>query len=283
MLLVCFSFGSLTLTGCPVDRRELEGEAGAGGKVPLGSSGEAGESSAGQAGETGFSGSGGDGEGGTAGVAGSSARGGTSQDGGGGGSPASAGSANACACGGTGGNLTAETCPDLDGNGVPDCDETLVQNFAFDANTQHWGEETGLVISWSPVDAADGESSGSLLVENQTQADRDGSSMAGGRQCIPVVGGKIYQVGAQVWIPEGQGDGTGGVQILFHGDEACTGTLVDSVTSNLVSAGANWKTVVLSQRAPTTSRSVRIRLIVVKTFRDDPLKVHFDNVLTRAE
>ncbi|HEY8944107.1 MAG TPA: hypothetical protein VIM73_07590, partial [Polyangiaceae bacterium] len=125
---VCLIAGIL-LTGCPVDDRPLR-------KTPAGTGGahdppspDAGDGNLGQAGDSGVPGAGGSdshgggavvaGGGNSAGFSGHTSTGGRSSNG-------AAGRTNTCACGGASNRPTS--CPNLDGNQVPDCDETIVQN-----------------------------------------------------------------------------------------------------------------------------------------------------------
>lgn len=266
------------LPGCPIDDRVLLERApiGVGGNVGQGGSAAAADagapSSAGADGSVGGSSPQSGGRGGFAGDAGSGGEAG--------GEPVAGpeGVIENCTCSGS------TTCPDLDVNNVADCDETLLQNAHFEKDARAWTEDPGLELAWTAADAANSATSGALAVENQTETDLTGSIMAGAHQCVPISGGKIYELAAQVLLPAEPIEGTsGGMQVVFYSDESCAGKVLDSVTSNLVAVTPSWKAVKLTQRAPTTCRSARVRLVSIKSFRQAPTKILFDNVLAREE
>lgn len=267
---------ALTLAGCPIDDRVLLEQA------PAGSAGSGAATSAGADGQGGSeaplmggaSGSGGSDEP----LAGASAQGGAAGDGGTGSIGDTPDVIENCTCSGS------SSCPDLDANKVADCDETLLQNAHFERDARAWAEDPGLELAWTAADAANSATSGALAVENQTETDLTGSIMVGAHQCVPISGGKIYELAAQVLLPAEPIEGTsGGMQVVFYSDESCAGKVLDSVTSNLVAVTPSWKAVKLTQRAPTVCRSARVRLVSIKSFRQAPSKILFDNVLAREE
>jgi hypothetical protein len=176
-----------------------------------------------------------------------------------------------------------ETCPDLDGNARPDCNETAIKNSTFDVDTRNWQEEMGLALTWVNFDAHQKPTSGALSVENRNQVDRDGMMMSGARQCFDVRGGAIYRVAAELLISEDQEEGSGALQLIFHDDVACMGHVIDNITSSPAGPGPIWKLITLTQRAPTSAKSAAIRLVSMKPFRHASFRVTFDNVLVRAE
>jgi hypothetical protein len=298
--LMAACFGALTLSACLDDRplRPLSivfFDAGEGGEDGTsgegGSSAEAGAPSqeGGAAGEGGHgaapSGGGGSGNtsgaGGTAsGNAGVSGSGGALTQGGSAGQPSNAG---ACGCSGGGGGAHGR-CPDLDGNSVLDCDETVILNPSFDSTlqTRSWLADTDLELRWDERDAHGNTNSGSLIVENQAEADQDNESMLGARQCIPVVAGAIYHFAAQVSVPDGAGEGRGGFQVTVYASPACVGEIVRTFETE-PQRGSAWNAAKVTYIAAATAQSLSMRLVAVKPFRDPPLAVSFDNILVRME
>jgi hypothetical protein len=297
LMLACF--GALALTAC-LDERPLKplrvvffdaGESGDDG----GTSGQGGDSGAdgGMPGEAGAAVDGGhgavprggSGAGNVSGAGGSSGAAGSS---GGGGKPAQGGSAGQLFFGGSSGCAGTSSgpgrCPDLDGNGVFDCDETMIKNPSFDVamQTQNWLPDTDLELSWHDGDARGYADSGSLIVENQAEYDQDNESMLGARQCIPVTAGAIYHFAAEISVPDDAGEGRGGIQIIVYDVPACVGDIVETFTTNTVK-GSAWKVNQVTYIAPPTGKSIAMRLVAVKPFRDPPVAVSFDNILVRTE
>jgi hypothetical protein len=158
----------------------------------------------------------------------------------------------------------------------------MVQNFAFDTDTQLWIEETNLQVDWDEADGEGRANSGSILVQNRSELDRDGSLMMGARQCLPVTGGSVYQFAAQVLVPEQSGQGSAGLQVIFYSKQGCTEHVIDQVMSNFVAPGPDWEVVERNERAPNQAASAMLRLVVIKPFRSPPFKAHFDNVLAHG-
>jgi hypothetical protein len=286
---------------CPVDERSLApiqvvigsggdfGEAGSGGDAGgAGSNGDAGRGEGGN--DSGGGGSaanggaqmaGSAGKGGSAGSGGSGASGGAGKGGsasGAGGVAGKGGSAGVCGTGGA----PEPRCPDLDLNGVPDCDETIVENPTFDTDADAWQAEENVATAWENADAHDNDESGSLLVENQIEEDRDGGSMLGVRQCFEASAGVFYRFAVEVKVPESAPATQGGFQLLAYDGVACAGTVVKGVSSSLV-RGSGWNVTELTYPAPEGTQSIALRLVSVKPYRESPVEVLFDNVLVRTD
>jgi hypothetical protein len=169
-------------------------------------------------------------------------------------------------------------CPDLDGNFVFDCDETIAKNYAFDQDTSDWSTETNLVVTWQPIDADSHSDSGSLSVQDTFTSDIDGSLMLGARQCIPVSEQATYAFAVEVSVPDGATGTTAGFQLLVYNDDNCMGSLVDIASSDVV-RGSSWNVVALTKLTPKFAKSVVMRLVSLKPYREAPNGVLFDNVL----
>ncbi len=302
---------AMSSDGCSVDQRQLAptpgltfvvggdgGDAGLGG-TGGGTGGDGAEAGQTDAGTSGVGGSGGDagapmagagdmpdqgGNGGVAGAGGTTAgtTGGTSVELGGAGGGVGLGGAPAGgrAQGGMAGHLVGR-CPDLDDNFVFDCDETIVKNAAFDKDTSDWTAETNLVVSWETTDALDHSNSGSLGVKDTFTTDMDGGLMLGADQCIPVDAGTNYVFAVEVSVPSLATGSTGGFQLVAYDDDACMGAQTD-VASSPVVVNADWEAVQKTYTPQAPTKSVLMRLVSIKPFRDEPNDVLFDNVLVHA-
>lgn len=276
---VLASLASLLLAGCPLDERTLEP------LPPI------------QWIDSGSSGQGGDGEGGSPNIF----QGGTSGDrGGSGGSGTTGGSSGGAGSGGfsTGGSAgtgkggtagaslgdagssgaVAPGCKDLDSDGVPDCDETLVKNASFDANAASWVADEGVEQGWAQDDADEHASSGSLTLTNTTSEDVNGYTLGGTAQCIPVEETNSYHFVAQMYVSDGQGEGNGGVNLWFFNLPNCEGSIV-SATTKLEGVTGQWQLVYANPPTPMDAHSVAVRLVVAKPYRNPKFAVSFDNVL----
>lgn len=299
--LVAAPLCAIAASSCLVDERPLRplqvvfiqgGEAGASPSAGEGGSPEAagGSSSGGTTagGEAGMLASGGTNGGGAGPVAGSSGTGNQAGSSANGASSGAGGTSvlqgGTCGCASQGSGAASAGCPDLDGNGIPDCDESLAANPSFDADSmlQAWTADTNVELKWITADAHTKADSGSLVVENDAQGDQDGSSMLGARQCFRVVGGAIYHFGSEISVPDAAGQGRGGLQVTVYDVPGCVGSILDTFNSNLVK-GSTWKASQVTYISPATAKSLLVRLVAVKLFRDPSLAVGFDNVLVRTE
>jgi hypothetical protein len=166
-------------------------------------------------------------------------------------------------------------------NGVLDCDETLAINPDFDSDVLPWIGETGIVLDMHETDAHGVTGSGALSVENQTDVDQSGSSLLAARQCVPILGGAVYNFAVEVSVPAESTNAQGGLILFFYDGAACTGNLTDSpITSNFVSV-SEWTVAQKTYLTPASTESVMVRLVSQKMFRDPPRKVLYDNVLVR--
>lgn len=174
-------------------------------------------------------------------------------------------------------------CPDLDGNGTLDCKESLVMNPDFKSNVQGWTAEVDVTAAFATGDGDGNKQSGSMVVTNSIRSNGEGSSMAGARQCIAAMPGKSYALHGQMFIIGGQGMGAqAGVSLQFFAGAGCTGARTGGYTSTLVDRPNLWQVVQGVAAAPAMAGSVEVRLVVVKSFKQDPIRVLFDNILIKA-
>jgi hypothetical protein len=310
---------SVALTGCPVDNRELEHasfDPSVGGGDVMDGGGYSGVSSggghagagadgggAGGAGSSGASGAGSDG--GSSGAAGS---GSVANDGGSGGSELDAslggggqsGHAGVGGNSGSGGNIGgnggisgtagatsaagATTCPDLDQDSIPDCQESLLRNPAFDVDDSSWLAEPDVLQTWLEMDAHGRVASGSLSVENTLVLASDGLVFRGSGECIAIPGGQTYRLMAEVLLQSGQDpSGSGAINVTFHETQYCSGDTISAATSNLASTFDAWNVLSCTATAPVSARSMNVRLVVLKSFTANPVTALFDDVLVATE
>lgn len=184
---------------------------------------------------------------------------------------------------GTGG-ATGGACPDLNVDGVPDCQETLVGNSTFNSDGTSWTTEYGMLSAWTAgpaADAAGSGTSGGLDVTNPVVADLDGSTMGGVRQCISATAARTYSIFAQIFIPPGQGAGSGALSIGYYSTADCTGAASSVLTTGLVTDTNGWKVTQAAAPAPAGTKSMAVRLVIQKGFRDPTFHAYFDNVLVK--
>jgi hypothetical protein len=174
-------------------------------------------------------------------------------------------------------------CPDDDGNGVPDCQESLVANATFDRDTTGWEAETGLTVAWKAADAWKSPPLGAVVLTNTNTFEQDGWGMSGVRQCIPVAPGAYYRLTASLYLPKGQGAGAGGIGAWVFDAPGCAGNLVLGYTSDLVSSVGRWASIDGTVQTPNTAKSMLVRLVVAKPFRQTALAAEFDGVRVRLK
>ena len=174
-------------------------------------------------------------------------------------------------------------CADLDGDGKPDCTETLLENSRFDSDVSSWSAEYGASESWQPApDALGGSPSGSIVVTNGNVVSAVGTSMAGASQCVPATANATYHVAAQARIATGQGIGSAAIAVQFFPTADCSGNANGAWTSPVVSTPIAWTTIAGSVMAPMVSGSLRVRLVALKQFQAAAFHVQFDNVLLKT-
>ena len=186
--------------------------------------------------------------------------------------------------GGSAGESTApRACPDLDENGVEDCDETLVANADFSRGIELWKAEPNVVIHGDQQEASENSRPGSLSVSSVRALESDGLVTAGASQCVSVPGGGDYAFYAHVFIPADQSPGSVGLLAMFFDSVDCSSAATGGFMSELVSHSEEWVRVGGTTLAPETAGSVSLRLLTVKPFRQPKLEALFDDILVRGE
>lgn len=179
---------------------------------------------------------------------------------------------------------------DFSGSSPTEC-ATAIENPGFNSGTTPWSAEPGPVtLSWYEEDALEEASSGSLSVVNALTGEASGPASVGAVQCLETSAGQIYGLAADVFIPNGQGDGldggpylaSAGLSMIFKDGPGCTGFTVGNATSDLVDAAGGWAHVEGKAIAPQGATSVAVRLVTFKSFRQFRFEARFDNVLVKA-
>ncbi|HKY39221.1 MAG TPA: hypothetical protein VJN18_24955 [Polyangiaceae bacterium] len=177
---------------------------------------------------------------------------------------------------------------DYDQGVAPGC-ETLVENPGFPSGIDGWSPEDGTLPIWDATHA-------SIRVWNRLHGIVGGFAPGAARQCIPAIGGAIYDVAADVFIDEGQGlggergdridegvvyEGQAGVTVYFHTLADCGGPTERSFDSTLTKAIGGWVHLEGSGRSPELTQSMIVRLNTLKPMREFEFSAKFDNVFVR--
>lgn len=185
---------------------------------------------------------------------------------------------------GRSGDLAGRECPDLDGNGILDCKESLVTNPDFKSGFEGWTPEVGMLEGFSPNDGDGNPASGSMIVTNGSRSEAAvGSTMGGSGTCVPVTGLTSYGLYLQTFFPSGAiGSAFAGVALRFFASEDCSGPLAGTFMPPLAAPDpSGWRVLQSTAQTPGGTRSMLLRLVILKPFDQPPLQALFDNVLLR--
>lgn len=179
-------------------------------------------------------------------------------------------------------------CPDLDGNQIADCAETRVTNPGFATSVEAWLPEMDSLLSWVQNDANGNRESGSALLSSVGVIDAaaSGSALRAASQCLPVAGKQLISVYGNAWV-DGDQDAAGLAQIVvffFDGDD-CAGAFTSSFNTPQPLDGKrdSWLVLKAGGVAPSSNRSVSIKLAIAKPFRAASFQARFDNVLVKIQ
>jgi hypothetical protein len=254
---------------------------------PPGTGGAAGGGTGGSGGAGATGGAGSVGAGGSSGAAATGGAGGGT----GGGQGSSGGIAGTGGNAGSGGSGSAGSggagCPDLDGDGVTDCQQTLVKNPGFDDATTSWTAEPGSTVSWTSTDGDANSKSGAIAVTNTDTNVNDapyGTTTTGAFQCVTVDPGSCYQVDVQAYLPSSSGSGAAGFILDYYTSATCADAIPATVfISPQVTATDSWETVSgKTTQIPLGVAAVAVRLVAVKAVAQASEEALFDNVLLRV-
>jgi hypothetical protein len=180
-------------------------------------------------------------------------------------------------------------CPDLDHNGKLDCDENLLVNAGFDQDLRGWTQETNTAQSFVARDGQHRAGSGAIAITNAIIEDDPGATLAGSGQCLDAKAQARYLIRAQVLVAAGQPGSdparAAGVNIRFWNAPGCAGDFVGAAVFPLAPElpVEVWRTVSGQATAPAAARSMTVRLVAAKSFKQPPFRVLVDNPLVRIE
>jgi hypothetical protein len=232
--------------------------------------GMAGEATGGSNGGSSGSSSGGKSSGGTASTGGSNSGGSGGSNGGSGGNEPDGGAGE-----------PSLPCPDLNADGLPDCEQTLVSNGKFDVDSAGWMPQAGVERTWDAADAEERPDSGSLLLVNTAQGASADPLMVGASQCIAVTGSTTsrFTVAAQVYIESGQEvSGSAGVNVIFWSLPGCEGSNLKQKNGVRAETG-DWYLAFAEESSTFETHSISVRLVVVKPANAPRFEARIDNVL----
>lgn len=181
-----------------------------------------------------------------------------------------------------------EGCPDLDENGVGDCEETLAKNAAFASDVSDWEPELDAIVAWNEANATSDHPSGSALVraEGVVESTIPGSALRDVSQCVSVSGKQLVAVYANAFVPTGQDEaGRAEIDVFFFESADCSGSLSASfVTPQPLDGGVDrWMSLKAGQVSSDSTRSALVKLAVLKPFKAASFEARFDNVLIRTQ
>ncbi len=182
------------------------------------------------------------------------------------------------------GDLAARECPDLDGNGILDCKESLVTNPDFKAGLVGWTPELNMAQGFSSTDGDGNPASGSIAVTNASQSDATfGSTIGGSEMCLPAGELTRYRLYVQTFFaPGASGLASAGAAFRFFATEDCSGLPNGAFMPPLAQSNpSGWRTLQSSVPTPGNTRSMAMRLVVLKPFSLPPAQAQFDNILLK--
>ena len=165
-------------------------------------------------------------------------------------------------------------CPDLDRNGIPDCQETLIKNATFERDDSEWQLESPLVSAWD--EDGSGARAGSLRITNA-----DTFRLSTATQCVRIQGGERYLMSAETSVEAAPDSGFSQLHARFYDSRNCSGNASGFGVSGQVGLDRRWTTLSGLLSAPVGSQSLLIRLLVARRSPEDAVSARFDNVLLR--
>jgi hypothetical protein len=182
------------------------------------------------------------------------------------------------------GAITVRECPDLDGNVVLDCKESLIINPDFKTGLDGWTAELNMTQSFASIDGNGNPSSGSIAVTNASQSDTAlGSVMGGSKQCVPTAGLTGYDLYLEtLFVPSLDGFTSSGAAFEFYSTMDCSGAANGSFMPPLADSNlSGWRILQGIVSTPGNTRSMLVRLVVLKPFKQAPTQALFDNILLK--
>jgi hypothetical protein len=169
-------------------------------------------------------------------------------------------------------------CADLDTDGVPDCQVTLVQNPSFTSDTSDWVADSNTTLTWDMKNALDDLPSGSAKLSTTTPR---GSAS----QCVPLSGQQLVIAYADAFVETNDATGTpaqASLEISFFDAGDCQGASAryfDTPPSSVLDA---WTVIQAGNTSSSTTQSVSIAL-VAQSGSGSSVNAYFDNVMLKAK
>lgn len=182
---------------------------------------------------------------------------------------------------GGGPSLVLPGCPDLDGSGVSDCEETIVENASFSNGYLPWTPEADILLGWRPEDASAAEQPGLVTLTSARVLNSDSLATAGVSQCVTVNEIGAFVFSAHLFIPREQGGGSASLGALFFATENCSDAAIGAFMAPVLATVGEWVVSAADAQVPFGTRSISVRLLTIKPFRQKSLEVLFDDVLVR--
>jgi hypothetical protein len=174
-------------------------------------------------------------------------------------------------------------CADLDGDGVADCEATLVENPTFTRNVRSWKALGDAELSWASKNALDDRPSGSAKLSDNTPFASAPLSQA--IQCVPSAGETLMIAYANAFVDPGDADESPEAElaVTFFDSDDCSGEAGSYFETPPSSVAGAWTTIQAGGLTSETTRSVSVALVGVKAKAASELTVYFDNVMLKTE
>jgi hypothetical protein len=173
-------------------------------------------------------------------------------------------------------------CPDIDRDGAGDCATTFVGNPSFDANADGWELEPSTAQAWSPEDARDATSSGSVFVSSLARPDDEKPSARGSQQCVEAQAGYRYRAYAEMLSVRAEGAARGTLALRFYGEAECASSPVGEFQSPASGDWDTWTLLTIDGVAPPGTRSLSVRLLAFSSDTKTPSGIKFDEILVQG-
>lgn len=190
--------------------------------------------------------------------------------------------------GGQGGNAesqpaSADGCADLDTDGTPDCDTTLVEDPTFAADVSGWTALGDATLRWAHKDSLGDGASGSALLHDAAPA--DAVPRASAFQCVPLAGSALvvaYASAFVVALADDEDQAQAELQVTFFDGPDCSGESGGFFETPPSTVAGGWTTVQAGGISPDTTSSLGIALVGIKAPSSAELDVYFDDILLKA-
>lgn len=171
-------------------------------------------------------------------------------------------------------------CADLDTDGIPDCEATLVQNPTFTSDVEGWTPLGESELTWRPENALGDLPSGSAELTTETEI------RASASQCVALEGAQLVIAYASAFVEAGddaEQPSKAELEVTFFRGEGCSGVSDGYfVTPPSTLAGA-WTTIQAGGTSKDTTLSASIALVGMKTETNAALSIYFDNVMLKVQ